>query len=91
MKSKIYSEIFSFLKKHLARYTSEPKGMRGIQQPLATEFYHFLTHPPERGQKQTFDPLTLPHLVHAVIEIDCFFSPDDQRREERELKEQNVS
>ena len=65
--------------------------MRGIQQLLATEFYHFLTHPPERGQKQTFDPLPLPHLVHAVIEIDFFFSPDDQRREERELKEQNVN
>ena len=58
-KLKIHSEIFSYLKKHLARYTLEPKGIRGIQQLLGDRILLLFDQPTFVGkQKQTlFDSL----------------------------------
>jgi hypothetical protein len=40
-KLKIHSEIFSYLKKHLARYELKPNSIKGN----STTTCHFLTHP----------------------------------------------
>ena len=138
-KLKIHSEIFSYLKKHLARYTLEPKGIRGIQQLLGDRILLLFDQPTFVGEQKKihyltpFPPLILSTqlkfiysekatkfceiftlLLSFVVPVKSkvkisqnfvafseymnfikieffFFSRDDQRREERELKEKNVS
>ena len=73
-KLKIHSEIFSYLKKHLARYTLEPKGIRGIQQLIGDRFCYCLTNPPlwenkNRHYLTPFPPLILSTQLGAVHKL----------------------
>ena len=74
-KLKIHSQIFSYLKKHLARYTLEPKGIRGIQKLLGDRILLLFDQPTFVGkQKQTlFDSLpplsTQLRAVHKLCRL----------------------